>query len=56
MVPGINFIPIPSSNICCGAGGAYSVTQPKWSKMVLDKKINEIKTFIFSYGTIEDYK
>ena len=43
MVPGINFIPIPSSNICCGAGGAYSVTQPKWSKMVLNKKINEIK-------------
>ena len=43
MIPGINFIPIPSSNICFGAGGAYSVTQPKLSKMVLNKKINEIK-------------
>ena len=44
MIPGVKFLDLPSSNICCGAGGAYSITQPEWSNKVLDKKLNEIKS------------
>ena len=46
MIPGIKFLELPSSNICCGAGGAYSLTQPIWSKKVLDKKITVRKEFL----------
>ena len=44
MIPGIKYVELPSSNICCGAGGAYSITQPEWSKKVLNKKMTEFKS------------
>ena len=44
MIPGVKFLDLPSSNICCGAGGAYSITQPEWSNKVLNKKLNEINS------------
>jgi glycolate oxidase iron-sulfur subunit len=54
MIPGIKFIELPSSNICCGAGGAYSITQPIWSKKVLDKKMNEFNSIKIDVMTVSN--
>lgn len=43
MIPGLNFVELPNSSICCGAGGTYFVTQPEMSNSILDDKMSSVK-------------
>jgi glycolate oxidase iron-sulfur subunit len=42
-VPGIQRVPLEEAEACCGSAGIYSFTQPKLSKDVLARKIEQIK-------------
>ena len=42
-LPGVEFKELKDSNIWCGAGGAYMVTQPEMSNKVLSSKIKNIQ-------------
>ena len=43
MIPGLYFVELPNSSICCGAGGTYFVTQPQMSNSILDDKMSSVK-------------
>ncbi|MBY0229696.1 MAG: 4Fe-4S dicluster domain-containing protein [Gemmataceae bacterium] len=38
LVPGLELLPLPDSEACCGAAGSYNITQPKMSARVGDAK------------------
>ena len=42
-LPGIERVPLEEAESCCGSAGIYSVTEPKLSKAVLARKIEQIK-------------
>ena len=42
-IPGVDFCELKGSNICCGAGGTYMLTEPDMSKRVLADKVGLIK-------------
>ena len=42
-LPGVDLKELKDSNICCGAGGAYMVTQPDMSNKVLGTKLKNIQ-------------
>ena len=29
MIPGLELVPLPESELCCGAAGSYNLTQPE---------------------------
>lgn len=37
-IPGIEYIELPDSDMCCGSGGIYNVTQPKLARQLLERK------------------
>lgn len=41
-INGIDFVEMPGSEICCGAGGTYMITEPQMSERVLGAKIDNI--------------
>jgi L-lactate dehydrogenase complex protein LldE len=41
-VTGLEFIPLPEEETCCGFGGAFSVIYPQISQAMLTQKINKI--------------
>ena len=41
-IPGLTRTEMAEGNICCGSAGAYSITQPEMSKMLTQKKVNNI--------------
>jgi glycolate oxidase iron-sulfur subunit len=42
-IPGLNFVEMEKSNICCGAGGTYSITEREFSFRVLDSKMHAVE-------------
>jgi glycolate oxidase iron-sulfur subunit len=42
-LPGIERVPLEEAEACCGSAGIYSFTEPKLSKDVLARKIEQIK-------------
>ena len=34
-IPGLKLVPLPESEICCGAAGTYNLTQPEMSRRLL---------------------
>ena len=42
-IKGVEFVEMPGSEICCGAGGTYMVTEPEMSDKVLSSKISNIR-------------
>ncbi|HWP92168.1 MAG TPA: glycolate oxidase subunit GlcF [Thermodesulfobacteriota bacterium] len=42
-IPGIDFIELPESDLCCGSAGIYNLIQPKMSESLLDRKISNLK-------------
>jgi glycolate oxidase iron-sulfur subunit len=42
MIPGLELIPLPESEICCGAAGSYNLTQPEMAKQLGDRKAEKI--------------
>ena len=42
-IPGVEFVEMEDSMICCGAGGAYSITQREFSLRILRSKMKNVK-------------
>jgi glycolate oxidase iron-sulfur subunit len=43
MIPGLELVPLPESEICCGAAGSYNLTQPEMATRLGDRKADRIK-------------
>lgn len=41
-VPGLKVVPLPESDICCGAAGTYNLTQPEMATDLAARKLNNI--------------
>ncbi len=41
-IPGIEFVEMERSNVCCGAGGTYTITEREFSLRVLDSKMQNV--------------
>jgi glycolate oxidase iron-sulfur subunit len=44
LAPGHRLVELDDGGLCCGAGGAYSVTEPGLSAQVRDRKVETIRT------------
>jgi glycolate oxidase iron-sulfur subunit len=42
MIPGLELVPLPESEHCCGAAGSYNLTQPEMSNQVGQRKARHI--------------
>jgi glycolate oxidase iron-sulfur subunit len=42
-IPGLRLVPIPESELCCGAAGIYTITNPQTSKALLDRKVEALR-------------
>jgi len=43
MIPGIEFIEMPESDMCCGSAGIYNLTQQEMSGKLLNRKLSNIR-------------
>lgn len=43
-IPGIELIPLPESDMCCGAAGTYNLTQPAMATRLANRKLRNIDT------------
>lgn len=41
-VPGLKLVPLPESDMCCGAAGTYNLTEPQMSSQLAERKLNNI--------------
>ena len=42
MVPGLELVTLPESDICCGAAGSYNLTEAEMSDRLAKRKVNNI--------------
>lgn len=42
LIPGLELVPLPESNICCGAAGSYNLTEPEMADQLGDRKLQNI--------------
>jgi glycolate oxidase iron-sulfur subunit len=42
LIPGLELIPLPESELCCGAAGSYNLTQPEMAVRLGDRKAANI--------------
>jgi glycolate oxidase iron-sulfur subunit len=42
LIPGLNLVPLPESELCCGAAGSYNITQPEMAHQVGERKAQNI--------------
>jgi glycolate oxidase iron-sulfur subunit len=42
MIPGLQLLPLPESEICCGAAGSYNLTQPEMAERLGERKARNI--------------
>jgi glycolate oxidase iron-sulfur subunit len=42
-IPGLDLVEMPGSDRCCGSAGIYNLTQPGYSRIVLDEKMAAIQ-------------
>ncbi len=43
-IPGIRLVPLPESDMCCGAAGTYNLTQPEMATRLAERKLRNIDT------------
>jgi glycolate oxidase iron-sulfur subunit len=43
MIPGLELVPLPESEICCGAAGSYNLTQPEMAEALGERKVKNIR-------------
>jgi glycolate oxidase iron-sulfur subunit len=41
-IPGLVLIPLPESDMCCGAAGTYNLTQPEMSAQLAERKLQHL--------------
>lgn len=42
MIPGLELVPLPESELCCGAAGSYNLTQPEMAERLGERKAANI--------------
>src|SRR5436853_361435 len=42
MIPGLELVPLPESELCCGAAGSYNLTQPEMAERLGRRKAERI--------------
>jgi glycolate oxidase iron-sulfur subunit len=42
LIPGLKLVPLPESELCCGAAGSYNLTQPEMSEQLGRRKAKQI--------------
>ncbi|HEV8068298.1 MAG TPA: heterodisulfide reductase-related iron-sulfur binding cluster [Planctomycetaceae bacterium] len=42
LVPGLELVPLPESEVCCGAAGSYNLTEPEMSERLSQRKLHNI--------------
>lgn len=42
LIPGLNVVPLPESEICCGAAGSYNLTEPEMADRLGNRKVDNI--------------
>lgn len=42
-IPGIEFVELPETEVCCGSAGIYNMVQPEMSESLLERKISNLK-------------
>jgi glycolate oxidase iron-sulfur subunit len=42
-IPGIDFVPLPGAENCCGSAGIYNITHPEMAGRLLEEKVENIK-------------
>ncbi len=42
MIPGLELVPLPESELCCGAAGSYNLTQPEMAERLGQRKAKNI--------------
>ena len=43
LVPDIEIVPLPESEMCCGSAGTYNITQPEMAMQLLHRKMKNIE-------------
>ena len=43
-IPGLKLVPLPDSDMCCGAAGTYNLTQPEMSSKLAARKLANIES------------
>jgi glycolate oxidase iron-sulfur subunit len=41
--PGVNYVPLSGSEVCCGGAGIYNLLEPELSSQVLREKLTSIE-------------
>ncbi|HWI60746.1 MAG TPA: (Fe-S)-binding protein, partial [Symbiobacteriaceae bacterium] len=41
-IPGLELVPLPESDSCCGSAGIYNLTQPEMAEAILQRKVAAI--------------
>jgi glycolate oxidase iron-sulfur subunit len=44
LIPGLELVPLPESELCCGAAGSYNLTQPEMADRLGDRKAANISS------------
>jgi glycolate oxidase iron-sulfur subunit len=42
-IPGIDFVELQESDLCCGSAGIYNLTEPEMADRLLERKISKLK-------------
>ena len=42
-IPGLKLVPLPESDMCCGAAGTYNLTQPEMAEQLAQRKLANIE-------------
>lgn len=42
-IPGLEFIEMPESDLCCGSAGIYNLVQPEMSQNLLERKMSNVR-------------
>ncbi len=42
-IPGLRFVPLVDSDVCCGGAGIYNLVEPELSMRVLDEKLRHVE-------------
>ncbi|HZK82855.1 MAG TPA: heterodisulfide reductase-related iron-sulfur binding cluster [Humisphaera sp.] len=43
-IPGLKLVPLPESDMCCGAAGTYNLTEPEMSTKLAERKLKNIES------------
>jgi glycolate oxidase iron-sulfur subunit len=44
LIPELELVLLPESDICCGAAGSYNLTEPDMSDRLAERKVNNVRT------------